>query len=199
MKVVVNGETREIKVASIGTLLDVVSQIEVSLPQGHIITEIVLNGKVLDSGWYHNATKIYLLDEDTLNIRVEESTLIAREVLKNSKGQLEQMLNDFSLIADAFRVNDEKEANKKFVQGIENLQWFNKILEDSTILLGRPLNKIIDKDVAFSQYINQIGEKLDQILKVQAYKDWIMLADLIEYEMIPALKKLSVLYEILDI
>lgn len=199
MQIFVNGNLREIKVASISTLLDVIGQIEVTLPQGHIITELVLNEKILESNWYHNAAKIYLLDEDKLTVRVEESSLIAREVLFNSKSQFQQLLKEFENIADSFRIQEDTEANTKFVQGIENLQWYLKILEDATVLLGRPLDKIMDRDIVFTHHINELSGKLDQIIRIQSEKDWIMLADMIEYEMLPSLSKIGVIYSILNI
>jgi len=199
MKVIVNGEVREIQIASISNLLEVVSQIEVDLPPGHLITEIMLNDKFLDTNWYHNAGKRYLLDEDILNIRVEQSTVVASQVLLDSKAQFQILLKDFEIISNAFRVQDETEANTKFVQGIENLQWFLKVIQDACILLGRPLDKIMDKEVAFTQHVNTIVDKLDQIITAQSSKDWVMLADLIEYEMIPALEKIGELYRILEV
>lgn len=199
MIVLVNGKSQDIKIASISTLLDVITKIEVSLPQGHIITEVILNDKILESNWYHNASKIYLLDEDKLVVRVEESSLIAREVLLNSKEQLKMLLKEIEEIADAFRIQDDTEANAKFVQGIENLQWFLKILEDATILLGKPLDSIVDNDVSFTNYINELVGQLDKVIDIQQQKDWIMLADVLEYELIPALEKISRLYTLLNI
>ena len=199
MIVIVNGEQREIKISSISTLLEVVTQIEVELAQGHLITEIMLNDKFLDTNWYHNAGKIYLLDEDVINIRVEQSTVVAHQVLHDSKAKFQLLLKDFEIISQSFRIQDEVEANAKFVQGIENLQWFLKVLQDACILMGRPLDKIMDKDVVFTQHTNNIVDKLDQIIVAQSSKDWVMLADLIEYEMIPALEKIGDLYKILDV
>ena len=199
MQVIVNGEVREIKVVSISTLLDVVSQIEVTLPQGHLITEVALNDKVLESNWYHNASKIYLLDEDVLKVRVEESTILAIEVLQNSKTHFQMMLKDFENIANSFRIHDDTEANMKFVQGIENLQWYLKVLEDACVLLGRPLGKILDKEVIFTQYISELIGKLDNVVTIQSNKDWVMLADLIEYEMLPSLEKIGEIYNILGL
>jgi len=199
MIVIVNGEKREIKISSISTLLEVVTQIEVELPQGHLITEIMLNDKFLDTNWYHNAGKIYLLDEDVLNIRVEQSTVVAQQVLHDSKEKFQLLLKDFEIISQSFRIQDEVDANVKFIQGIENLQWFLKVLQDACILLGRPLDKIMDKDIVFTQHTNNIVDKLDQIIVAQSSKDWVMLADLIEYEMIPALEKIGDLYKILEV
>ena len=70
MQVTVNGETREIRVDSIATLLDITSKIEETLPQGKFIMEVALNGKNLDHQWYQSADKVYVLNEDTLDLKV---------------------------------------------------------------------------------------------------------------------------------
>ena len=199
MKVIVNNETREIKVASIGTLIDVVNQIEVTLPQGFVITEIKLNDKILETNWYHTASKTYLLDDDVLEMTTQESTVIAYEVLKKSKDDFQVLIESFREIADAFRIQNEADSNKRFIQGIENLQWYLKVLEDASLLLGKPLSSIIYNDVQFTEHINDLGQKLDQVIETQCNKDWVMLADMIEYEMIPSLEKLGILYDILKI
>jgi predicted RNA-binding protein len=199
MQVYVNGELREIKIASISTLLDVVTKVEVTLPPGYIMTEVILNEKILESNWYHNASKIYLLDEDKLHLRVEESSMIARQVLQNSKEQFKMLLKEIEEIADAFRLQDDTKANTKFIQGIENLQWFLKILEDATVLIGKPFDTIVDNDTSFTKYVNDLSKQLDRVISIQQQKDWIMLADILEYEVIPALEKIGRLYTILNI
>ena len=199
MKVFVNSEEREISVDMASTLNEVVRQVESTLPQGQMITEVALNDRVLESNWFQNAGKTYVLDDDTLSIRVEESAVIGNQALSISKSTLQLLLIDFEKIADSFRMQDDTEANTLFVQGIENLQWFLKLLEDSTFLLGRPLENIKDGDDLFMKHINELGEKLDKIIQVQSQKDWILLADMIEYEMLPALKKIGEIYAILDL
>jgi len=199
MQVTVNGKQSEIKIASISTLIDVISQIENTLEQGHLITTIILNEKELEPNWFANAAKIYLLDEDSLIIETKESVIVATDALEKSKEQFQMLIAEFKSIADSFRISDETQANTRFVQGIENLQWFLKILEDAAVLIGKPLQKLMDKEVAFSVYINELVGKLDQIIATQRQKDWVMLADMIEYEMIPALEKLGNVYRMLGV
>jgi len=198
MQVIINGQAREIKVASISTLIDIIAQIETNLEQGHIIKHIMLNEKELESNWYPNASKIYLLDEDVLTIKTEESAIAARDYLNKSKEQFAQLLADFHTVADSFRISDETVANTRFVQGIENLQYYLKILEDAAILLGKPLERLMDRDVTFSSYVTELVGKLTDIIKVQQQKDWVMLADMIEYEMIPSLEKLGEVYKLFE-
>ena len=199
MKIFVNEEERELKVASVSTLATVMEMVSDTLPNGYVITDIQLNGKFLDKNWNETASKTYLLDDDNLAFRVEEAAGIAIDILRETKEYLIELLVNFDSIAKAFRISEEEEANSKFVAGIDHLQDYLRALGDATALLGKPLETIIVNDVLFSQYINELAVILDNVIKTQNQKDWIMLADVIEYEMIPALKKMGLLYAILDI
>lgn len=199
MQVILNGEFKEIKIASISTLLDVVTQIEKDLPKDNIITEVLLNDKVLESNWMENAKNIYLLDEDKLELISKDSDFIAKEALENSKNQFAQILKDFESIADMFRVEDEKKANQSFAQTIENLQWYFKVIEDAIKLYGKDLSELSIENKTFSKIIEELSNKLTEMIDVQKDQDWVLLADLIEYELIPQLKKIDQIYEIIGI
>ncbi|MDD3051283.1 MAG: hypothetical protein PHR06_09075 [Candidatus Cloacimonetes bacterium] len=199
MQIILNGSFKTLKIASISTLLDVVTHLEKELPAKHLITEIKLNDKVLESNWLQNAKNIYLLDEDKLEMVAESSDVIAKEALVNSKKQFEYILEDFRKIADMFRLDDETKANTAFAQSIDNLHWYLKILEDASLLSGRNLKDITMKNKNFQVFLNELSDKLEEIIGVQTNKDWILLADLIEYELIPRLTEMNSIYEYLRI
>jgi hypothetical protein len=199
MQVIINNEVKEIKITSVSTLADIVAQIGQDIQPGYIVTKATLNEKDLGHFWVENSKKTYVLDEDKLVLEIGDATKIATETLVNSKEQLEVLLNNFENIATSFRIHDEAHANAKFVQGIENLQFFLKVLEEASALLGRPLSQIIINEVAFTQYINELIETLDLVIKTQQQKDWVMLADIIEYELLPAIRKLDKIYSILEL
>ncbi len=199
MQIVLNGEVHQIKVASISTLLDIITQIETRLSKNHIITEISLNDKVLESNWYHNAKKIYLLDEDRLQVTSEDPVSLSLKILTNSKEQFNIIIAEFENIANKFRLEDEMVANQNFIQGIENLQWYFKILEDATLLIGKPLSSLVSDNMNLKQLIDNLGNKLEDIIDLQTKQDWIMLADILEYELVPELKKITSVYNLLNI
>ena len=196
MEILLNGTPKTLKLETITTLGDIIDKV---LPPGQVVTEAVLNDKPLDEDWFQNSAKIYLLDEDRLSFTVSDSTKEAHAALVQSREFLADILTQFQLSADSFRVQDEATANSKFVNAIQNLRDYLKMLEEATFMLGRPLDKIKDRDIFFSQHIVVLCDKLDAVIKVQQDKDWVNLADQIEYEMIPSIKQIAILYYILDI
>jgi hypothetical protein len=201
MKIIINNTDYELKLpTAISTLNDVLGQIEASFPPGHLITAICLNHKPLNSEWFTNAGKIYLLDDDTIDITFEDSTTVGRNFLSVSKKVLDVMIMDFIKIADAFRVQDPMLANQDFVQYIDNLRDYLNTITEASILIGRPLDQIVENGIVFSEFVkNSMSQTLDKVMKAQNDKDWIMLADMIEYEMVPTLKKIGILYDILGV
>jgi len=199
MKVSINGKELDVVTASVCKLSDIMNQVNDTLPQGYVITNINLNGKDLDKNWTETAAKIYILETDNLSFEIEEAAKIALTILKETKEYLIELLVCFDGISKAFRISDDTEANSKFVKGIDNLQDYLRAIKEATALMGKPLETIIVDDVLFSKYINELVRILDNVIRIQSQKDWVMLADVIEYEMMPALKNLGLLYAILDI
>lgn len=189
MKILLNNVEHEINVPSIGTILDVVMKIESTFENGHIITTIKLNDKFLNSDWYHNAKNIYVLDDDKLEITTESSNIVAIETLKNLKKQHRALIKDLDNIADKFRMESEEDANKHFVQGIENLQWFFRIIENTLKMMNKNMTDYRVEDKTIESLINDISKKLEEVIAIQQDKNWVLLADFIEYEIIPLLEK----------
>lgn len=199
MKVYLNGNVSEIKITSISTLSDVIVQMEKEIDKSQIITELKLNEKILGSDWYNNAKNIFLLDEDDLFITTQSSDYIAVQALNSSQKSFETITADFQKVSDMFRFDNEIKANSYFAQCIENFQWYLKIISDSLSLLGKNLSSIQLSDKNLEEKITELSAKLEEMIESQQSKDWILLADMIEYELLPLLKSLTEIYDILEI
>jgi len=199
MKVYLNGKVNEIKITSISTLSDVIVQMEKEIDKSQIITELKLNAKILGSDWYNNAKNIFLLDEDDLFITTQSSDFIAIQALTSSQKSFETITEDFQKVSDMFRFDNEIKANSYFAQCIDNFQWFLKIIADSLSLLGKNLSSIQLDDKNLEEKITELSSKLEEMIECQQNKDWILLADMIEYELLPLLKSLVTLYSTLNI
>lgn len=191
MKILVNDIEKEINVPPIGTILDVVMQIEQNLEPNHIITKITLNDKLLNSDWYHNAKNIYVLDDDKLELLTEHSNIVAVETLQNLRKQHKSLLEDLENIADGFRIESEEIANKHFIQGIENLQWFFNIIVTALEMMNKKTTDFEYDGKSVDDIISEIGVKLEEVIQIQQNRNWVLLADFIEYEIIPLLQNLT--------
>jgi len=199
MKVFVNNVEHAIDIVQDCTLDDILEQIAPSMPQGHLIKSIVLNDKPLQSEWRTDASKIYVLEDDTILINIEDSTVLAKEALVLSREYLIDIMVSFMSVVDDFRAGHNSEANAQFSRIIENLQLYLKLIIEAASLMGRPMENIVDGDVYYSTHLTRLGNNLDTMLPEQQSENWLVFADMIENDLIPTLKEISRLYALLGV
>ncbi len=191
MKIFINNDLVNIEILSISTLKDVLKKIENNIPQSHLITKIQLNDKELDSNWGDTSDKIFLLDDDSLTIDSKDGYLIGKETLSSTKPLFEAILKDFQVAADKFRIEDDKKANVHFAQSLQNLHHYFEIISEGFKLMSKDLASLKLKNGTFSQFSEEFSEKQTEIMEIQKSRDWIHLADFIEYEIIPLLEEMK--------
>jgi hypothetical protein len=100
--------------------------------------------------------------------------------LGNAKDYLEKLIPGFQKAADLFRMENEQEANKYYLQILDGVDWFSHVI--LTVLQSW------EKNLA-GQSLEERQEKLTgliaQMLEANQNQDWVLMADLLEYEMIP--------------
>lgn len=198
MIVQINDQQYSVDIKSINNLSEIITVLESKIEPNHLITKVMLNDKDLGPNWFFEAKNVFLIDADKLYVTTEKADVVADEVLQKSKEQFNAIMTDFEKIAELFRVDDEKKANEKFAQGIENLQYYFQIMEDLAKLYGTDLNQIKFSDHNVKELLSSLSSKLTEIIEIQQNKDWILLADFIEFELMPMLKDFNNIYRLLN-
>ena len=100
--------------------------------------------------------------------------------LTNAKEYLEKLIPGFQKAADLFRMGNEQEANQYYLQILDGVDWFSQVI--LTIVNAQ-------ENIFEAQSLEERQKKLTalmgQMLEANQNQDWVLLADLLEYEMIP--------------
>jgi len=103
--------------------------------------------------------------------------------LTNAKEYLEKLIPGFQKAADLFRMGNEQEANQYYLQILDGVDWFSQVI--LTIVNAQ-------ENIFEAQSLEERQKKLTalmgQMLEANQNQDWVLLADLLEYEMIPFYK-----------
>ncbi|MDR2198824.1 MAG: hypothetical protein LBR53_05110 [Deltaproteobacteria bacterium] len=158
---------------------------------GRIITGVLLNGEPYSEEVPHAALEvergtIKSLELDTLTL--EDMGLA---FLKQGPDYLATLLEALPRIVEAFRLGDEQEANEFFLNFLESLQLLMSMLEQSRQVLNLWQGQDGENGSELSQFLDGLVEVLSTMINLQEQKDWIFLADVLEYELTDSLKKLS--------
>jgi hypothetical protein len=159
------------------------------LKSGNIITRVRLNGMVYSEEKPHDAATIELSDIKTLEIDTMAADEIAWQFLENGGEQLDPIIESAQKVSELFRIADESEANDQYAELLESLRLFLRMVAEVKDVLDINLAAIRFQNGTVEDRIHRLLEIMDQMLHVQEEDDWIMLADLLEYELVPLLKE----------
>ena len=183
MKLLINGK-EEIGSGIGETLGDFLLHIEkVGLAQGNVVRSIKLNGH--ESSPDSNVNQNMRLSEiETLEIEVTNLSDIVDKNIENADAYLIKLIPGIEKSVELFRMGNEQEANQFFINIIDGVDWLSQVLDmileakaisNDAVFDGKSIQERRDNLITFTQ----------QMVDANKNKDWVLLADLLEYEILP--------------
>ena len=183
MKLLINGK-EEIGSGIGETLGDFLLHIEkVGLVQGNVVRSIKLNGR--ESSPDSNVNRNMRLSEiETLEIEVTNLSDIVDKNIENADAYLIKLIPGIEKSVELFRMGNEQEANQFFINIIDGVDWLSQVLDmileakaisPDAVFDGKSIQERRDSLITFTQ----------QMVDANKNKDWVLLADLLEYEILP--------------
>ena len=186
MKVSINGieqEESDFKGDTLGAILD--SMVEKT--PGSYVRRMWLDDKESPSddqeALQKNPSDIDSLEVELANLKDLVATNIA-----NALDYLKKLIPGFEQAADLFRTGNEQEANKYYLQILDGIDWFSQVVS----VIMQPdeeeteLSDADDENLQVRQ--KKLTDLMSQMLEANQNKDWVLLADILEYEMVPFYK-----------
>ena len=183
MKLLINGK-EEIGSGIGETLGDFLLHIEkIGLVQGNVVRSIKLNGH--ESSSDSNVNRNMRLSEiETLEIEVTNLSDIVDKNIENADAYLIKLIPGIEKSVELFRMGNEQEANQFFINIIDGVDWLSQVLDmileakaisPDAVFDGKSIQERRDSLITFTQ----------QMVDANKNKDWVLLADLLEYEILP--------------
>ena len=183
MKLLING--KEGTVSCMGeTLGDLVLHIEKEgVAQGNVVRSIQIDGKE-SSPDSPVARKTPLSEIETLEIEISTLSDIVNKNIENADAYLIRLIPGIEKSVELFRMGNEQEANKFFINIIDGIDWLSQVLD---MILAA---KAISPDTVFDGKSIQdrrtsLVDFTQQMVDANKNQDWVLLADLLEYEILP--------------
>lgn len=157
--------------------------------EGRAVTEVTINGTaLLNNDLYEHLDKPITFVH-TLAIKSVTKTQLIEEQLGGLSDHIATMIVNIGKAADRFRVGDDIESQKYFAAVLEGLRWFNYSIDLILAFLKIDSHKEKIGNESISQRIAEVSEIVSSLADSQDNGDWIMLADQLEYELVPSLQK----------
>ncbi len=186
MKVSINGveqEESEFKGDTLGVILDSM----VGKTPGSYIRRIWLDDKEFPSD-DQEALQKKPSDIDSLEVELANLKDLVATNLANALEYLKKLIPGFEQAADLFRAGNEQEANKYYLQILDGIDWFSQVVS----VVMNPDESKMELPDADDENLHARQKKLtdlmSQMLEANQNQDWVLLADILEYEMVPFYK-----------
>ena len=127
-------------------------------------------------------------DIDSLEVELANLKDLVATNLANALDYLKKLIPGFEQAADLFRAGNEQEANKYYLQILDGIDWFSQVV--SVIMSPdegeTELPDTDDESLEVRQ--KKLTDLMSQMLEANENQDWVLLADILEYEMVPFYK-----------
>jgi hypothetical protein len=181
MKISINGaETQEATFQ--GDTLEEVLHAILNSRKDSYIRRVWLDGQEASSNT-QDTLKTSTASVQSLELELALLQDLVANNLTNAKAYLEKLVPGFQKAADLFRMGNEQEANQHYLQILDGIDWFSQVI--LTIL-----NAQVDifKEQTLEERQKKLTNFMAQMLEANQNQDWVLMADLLEYEMIPFYK-----------
>jgi hypothetical protein len=181
MKISINGAETQDSCFEGETLGEVLKEILKSR-QNSYVRRVWLDGKEVSSDT-QDTLKTSSTSFGLLELELAQFQDLLANNLTNAKDYLERLIPGFQKAADLFRMGNEQEANQYYLQILDGIEWFSQVV---LTIVNAHKNKPKVKNLEEQQ--KKLTGLVAQMLEVNQNQDWVLMADLLEYEMIPLYK-----------
>ncbi|OLN29569.1 hypothetical protein DVDV_1081 [Desulfovibrio sp. DV] len=153
---------------------------------GRIVTDVFVNNETFSEIYPHQAEDIEVDEIESVEVKSVPVADMALDMTMELGKVVRLMDHGARRVAELFRQADDAEA-------LEVYQDLMDVTRDFLNMIGVLRGEAVKRtDSAFDAAADEISNLFSEMLEVLENEDWILLADLLEYEFIPAMGRFKV-------
>jgi len=174
-----------------GDLLDVLD--EQAARSGVILSAARFNGVEEPSFREPSVISRPLGDADRVEVKTAVPNAFLRECLLEAIQPLQDTADSALKLAEIYRGHDLKPGH----EGLRTLASDLSAVAVLADMLGGPLaidlNALSIEGLSAAQHLQQLGQTIDSVVTAQEAEDWVTVADILEYDLEPAIRRWAAL------
>jgi hypothetical protein len=160
------------------------------VPPGQQLFQVRVNGEFFSERYPRESKYMELGEISTLDLKTIPDGEMARVILGEAGQQAGVLCQAIEKSARLFRVSAEDEANHYFAQVLEALRWLLMTWENACqVLQVDPKQALSSLDGKPASFLQGLEDLLGEMLEISENEDYILLADLMEYELLPTVRE----------
>lgn len=187
MQITLNDQNLPVDLSHLRNLEEALVELnEKFIPPGQQLFHVEVNGEFFTERYPRESRYVHLGEVSRLDLKTVSDEDLARSILVDASIQVETMVQALEKSAALFRLAAEDEANHYFAQVLEALRWLLQTGEGACEVLEVDLGGVKNPQIGdVSDFLKRFQDLLEEMLQVYEEEDYILLADLMEYELLP--------------
>ena len=151
------------------------------------LREVKINGQPYEQAVMGPPTDVLRGRIGHLEVETLDASEVALHFLKQSSHYLRTISVSSEKVAEMFRTSDEREASEYYLQTLDSLQLFIQVLSTSRETLNLDFKRTLVDGSWPEMHLERLSSLVQEMLSAQEQEDWILLADLLQYDLAEAL------------
>ncbi|MGQ9687973.1 MAG: hypothetical protein ACUVXF_04170 [Desulfobaccales bacterium] len=191
MQVTINEEQIPVDFSHLRSLEEVLVELnDRYMPPGEQLFQVRVNGEFFSERYPRESRYMELAEISRLELKTIPYAEMARLIIQEALQQADILCLAIEKSARLFRVSAEDEANHYFAQLLEALRWLLITGGHAFQVLHGTLNgESASSESQAGPFLRNLQNLLDEMLAISKDEDYILLADLMEYEMLPMVRE----------
>lgn len=190
--IIVDGRKSDQKISNFSNLEEILANVmKTEEMAGRIVTDVIVNNETFSEIYPHQAEDMSVDGISSVEVRSETASKMAIEMSAELHKVTRMMASGARNVARLFRESQDSDALELLQDLLDVTRDFMGMLSHlKTNYMGGVDEEFINKTEEFSNLISEMSEVLEN-------EDWILLADLLEYEFMPVCDSWRVIGETL--
>lgn len=198
MQITINQETIVLNTDGLTNFAELFQRLmDQHVGQGNVIISVKLNQENLDEEKMKDLASIPLSRIDQLELQTTNVLHLVLDGTEKINQLIEQLVPAMEETADKFRTQPEEEANLFFRECLDGLMEIVEFVENFEKATGIDFSQETIQGARVSDRQTRLLEVSNQLHDAQQQKDWVMLADLLEYELTPIMQEWLEIFPVL--
>ncbi len=182
--IIIDGSQSDMQVTNFSNLQEILVKVmEDSTMENRIITDVLVNKEQFSEIYPHQAEDIESDFIEVVEVRSVPVTQMALDITEEMLKVSQLMMTGGKQIASLFRQAEDTE-------GLELLQDLLDVTRDFMGMIEALRNQFnLEKTEEFSANSEKLSSLLSEMAEVLESEDWVLFADLLEYEYVPTCEK----------
>lgn len=182
--IIVDGQRTPLEVHNFENLEQIIEKVMADTSmQSRIVTDVLVNNEAFSEIYPHQAEDMEASYIDRVEIISVHTSEMAQSITRELYKVVSLMATAGRQVADLFRQADDAQA----------LELYSDLLEvnrDFMNMVGVLRNEFVaDSAMDFDVSLGDLSSLFSEMIEIQENEDWILLADLLEYEYLPLVEK----------